>query len=171
VPPATTAVPEVDAEIVTMPSISAAQLQSMLTATLGASTVYVDPTPKRMTSSNVTFTATFSNVTEADRAIVLIDQGALGPLVLAAAVQDLPLPPASSTPSPSGSGILDKLWNDPVLAGAAAGGAVVVATVVGIVLYNVFVSGGSAAAAAGTSVGAAAAAELDFVPMTAINHV
>jgi hypothetical protein len=141
-------------------------LEAMLAARLGEDSVYVDPTPKTVTTRNVTYVVTFVNATEAAVGVALVNSGALGPLVLAAAVQT---PVGTIQPPPSPSAI----WERPVVASVAAGGAVVVAAVIGLVVYNAVGAKavGSAAAAAGSSYSSSAAADLDYVPMKAINSV
>lgn len=146
-------------------------LQAMLAAKLGgADTVFVDPTPVLVTSRNVTYAVTFINATEASVGISLVNQGALGPLVLFAAA-DSPVPP--STPGPRTT---QPLWKVPsVVAGVAAAGAAFGVGIVALVVYKVVAAKGSAAAAsAAGGVGAstaAAATELDYVPMESINRV
>lgn len=168
--PVPTPPPTQDADITTAPSVSASMLQAMLAAKLGGTdTVFVDPTPTLVTSRNVTYAVTFINATEAYVGITLVNQGALGPLVLFAAADS---PPPPSTPGPRTT---QPLWKVPsVVAGVAAAGTVFGVGIVALVVYKVVATKGGAAAASaagGASSSAGAATELDYVPMESVNRV
>ena len=154
-----TAAPVQIVAITTLPTVSAAELESMLQQQVGP--VSVDPTPIANSTNNVTYEVTFRNVTEAENGVSLINSGSLGPAVLAAA-------PIAPTSAPANAQSPAPLIGTAGIAGVAAGAAVVVgAIIIALAFKSKAVVGAAASASGGPSL--VTGVELDYVPMTAVN--